>query len=232
MVSRIGYRVVNSLFFHTSLLTVIVEVGLSDVDGTQFLPLTNGNTGFLGCDCPTEPGLTEGTFRVVHDGTVVVRCAHVADPCRVLLEVHPVLLFDVIIMNSDVLVTVRSALFVEESEGVTDLVNNDSILPTTFAQVQRLTSSGPPHVGRTDSPISTDEVHVVTIRTSFLSERDAGILGPLFHGILDVFLGITEPTHYELALEVLMDDIGYHATRPPHEQRCCDPLDFNLASQF
>ena len=74
---------------------------------------------------------------VVHDGADVVldiACRHLVP--RILLEVALVAGQDVLEVNGDVVVSVRSGLLVVETDGVADLVSDDSQLKEILDKVE------------------------------------------------------------------------------------------------
>lgn len=77
---------------------------------------------------PCHPTRTTDLGAIMHNGAVVIRHRIGVDACGLLFELRQLVFHDVLLVHSDVGVSVRAGLLVEEAHGVPDLMGDDAKL--------------------------------------------------------------------------------------------------------
>lgn len=110
-------------------LAVVELVNSQDVDGGQFLSLSNIHCFIRNRSDGIQTIGRESCFCVVHDGGVVIRRVEVVGVLQVKVRLHWWL--DVCPVDLDITVTVTPSMLMIETERMVQLVLDDAIVNTT-----------------------------------------------------------------------------------------------------
>ena len=119
--------------FRASGITLVDDIGQPDVVEAQTFPIADLHlvAGVLGFD-GVHPICAEGLPTVVHNTAVVIGDFYVDLRLRVFLEVVKQAAGDVLFVDGDESVSVGAVMLVPKADGVTDFMDDDSLVTTSF----------------------------------------------------------------------------------------------------